>query len=51
MQHSALLADKDAHVVLVGMKVEIPDWPGSHLPMIRRPALGGTPGRLVRRQP
>jgi len=37
-QHPALMDGKDAHVVLIGMEVEIPDRPGGHLPVRPRAA-------------
>ena len=47
MQHPAGLADK-RHLVLIGMKVEIPDWPGGHLPIIHRPGTAVAASTSVR---
>jgi len=31
VQNPTWQAGKEAHIVLIGVKVEIPDWPGVHL--------------------
>lgn len=36
-QHPARLGHENAHVVLVGVKVEIPDRPGGRIPMTKAP--------------
>ena len=47
VQHPALMDGKDAHVALIGVKVEIPDRPGGHLPIRPRAASSARPQRTT----